>query len=399
MNVFYGINIKIHFAIVAFFVFLISVFLLLPFEQKASEHYNIKKLRQNINVSFQVPSPGKAQVQELLKNQYIKNVFPYFDLFTDITIKNKKGLSNYYAMLVADSQLDTFPFIQEKMLIKKSPVDSKMPLAFIDYAFSKRYNLSVLETIDLNIGSNGFSIPIVGIIYDTNKLMHVRQGDGEGTLIVSVPENIISELEKSSGKIIQYGGAYITTENNGSAKTFLKDYKPYGRLKDRNLFTTQDEYAKYLGEFNNISYAAEIRDLSGVYSTNNVLYLFDIIPITLLTLLVLITLVLFSFNSRKYMLIARENIKNGSKVSDIIYSVKEYVTVLTVFIIVLYLIVIIIIINLDNNYYSISFVIPVTTVFFTFFVLAVILLSKIYLSYYRNHLSRQLLENEENIIH
>jgi uncharacterized membrane protein len=163
-----------------------------------------------------------------------------------------------------------------------------------------------------------------------------------------------------------------------------------------SLFTTQDEYAEYLDGFNNISYTAEIRDLSEVYSTNTALYLFDIIPIILLTLLVIIALLLFSFSSPKHILTAEESIKNGSKVNDVIDSVKEYLIKLTILIAVLYSIIIIIIINFDNNYYPMSFVIPVTLVFLALFVLTVVLSSKVYLSCYRSRLDRQLLKNEEN---
>jgi len=270
---FYGIDIRINLIITAVSVIIISIFLLYPFEQKISGNYNINKLKKEANVSFQVPSPGKMQIQEILNNQNIEAVFPYYDLFTDVSLGNKRKLSNRYLMLITGSQAGAFPFVQESMFIKKDNIDTKKPLAFIDYGFAKKYGLSLGAEIGFNLGSVSLTAPVAAVTYNINRLMHIREGDGtEGVLIISIPESFLSDLEESVGRTIQFGGAYIRAKNISVVKDYLKDYKPLGRLKERRLFATESEYVKYLNDFNGISYSAEIRDLSNLYTSYSALY-------------------------------------------------------------------------------------------------------------------------------
>jgi len=392
---FYGIDLRINIIITTVLVIIISIFLLSPFERKVSENFNINKLRKEANISFQIPSPGRSQIQEIMNNQNIDAVFPYYDLFTDVSAGNKKILSDHYVMFITSSQAGTFPFVQESMFIKNGNIDTKKPLAFIDYSFAKQYRLSLGTEIGFNIGSASLTAPVAAITYNVNKLMHIMEGDGtEGILIISIPESYIPDLEESIGRTIQFGGAYIRTKNTNAVKAYLKDYKPLGRLKDRRLFPTENEYIKYLNDFNKISYSAEIRDLSNTFTSFSPLYIVEVIPILPLTLLLLFTFLFFSFNSQKFIAFARENIKNGGSVRNILRSIKTYLFYFTVYIIILYFVLFCIIVKLDNTYYPITSSLPAFSFFGIIFVLLVIILSKIYLTYYERSLNKQIASAE-----
>jgi len=396
---FFGIDIKINIIITTVLVILLSIFLLSPLEQKVSENYNIKKLRQEANVSFQVPSPGKSQIQEIMDNKNIEAVFPYYDLFTDVSLKNKKLLSEHYVMLITSSQVGTFPFVQESMFVKKGNIDAKKPLTFIDYSFARKYGLSVGKEIGLNIGSISLTAPIAAITYNINRLLHIREGDGtEGMLIISIPESFVSNLEESVGRTIQFGGAYIRTKNISAVKSYLTDYKPLGRLKGRSLFATDGEYIKYLNDFNGTSYSAEIRDLSNIFNSSSSLYIVEVFPILLLTVLLLFALLFFNFNSQKFIAIANENIKNGGSIKDILNSIKTYLIFFSIYIIILYFVLFCIIIKLDNTYYPIISSLPFFLLFSIIYVLLVIILARLYLIYYEKSLNKQIAKvNPEDV--
>ena len=367
------------------FVVITSLFLLLPAERQIAQKYNENILKKNINLSFQIPSPGKEQIKDLEANSDIEKIFPYYDLFTTLKLK-RKTLSNFYTMMITNSQIDAFPFTQDKMIINKLNYSADEVIAFIDYSFAKDNNLKTGDKIDLSVGAKDINAVIGAVIINPGQFIHIRQGDGtEGSVIISIPDVTLQEI--SEGRIIQYGGAYIRSRNYDKTKEMLRAYKPYGRLKDRQLFPTQDEYQSYLDNFNKISYNAEIRDLKSELADSSPFPFTGILLLLFLITLQIILIIIICFNNTSTFGRACERIKNGEEIKDIIHPIKQNFISVLILNILLYTLFFIIFTATNRLYCQTGNYL----LFFISFIVTMIILNilclNLYLKFYKKRLS------------
>jgi hypothetical protein len=373
------------FIAVLLIVVITSLFFLLPSERQIAKSYNDNILKNNVNLSFQVPSPGKDQVKELETHSAIDKVFPYYDLFANLKLKNRT-LSNYYTMLITNTQTASFPFTQDSVAVKKINYSNNDTVAFIGYSFANDNNLNAGDSIVLNIGENATAAIIGAVVVDPGLFMHIRQGNGSGgAVIVSVPEGYLDEVTK--GRTIQYGGAYIRVNDYDGTKNILREYKPMGRLRDRNLFSTQDEYQNYLDNFNKTSYAAEIRDLGSELGRPASFPVYGVLLTLIIAVIGIMLIVTVIFGSKSSLGINREKIKKGEYVNSIIAPIKRNYLVILLFNIVLYLLFFCIFVMTNRTYCPVVNYALLIVPFFIFLILLSALCMGTFIKFYKKQLN------------
>jgi hypothetical protein len=137
-----------------------------------------------------------------------------------------------------------------------------------------------------------------------------------GALIIVISP---AELSDIAGKMLQYSGAFLRVNDHNRAKNYLQSYKPFGLLRERIDFKNEEDYQKYIQDFTNISYEAEIRDftqadISLIQMENTVL---GSLPLTIIMVLcfILTTVVSFSNQDIRDTIITR--VKNGENTNSI----------------------------------------------------------------------------------
>ena len=218
-------------------------------------------LATNSKLDFKIPSPSSSQILNFEKNELVEKVFPYYDLITNIKVNNSE-ISNQNVMIIPLKYINSFPFLNNNLIIKENLKNSSECL-FIDYAFSKKNKINISNPIEISFGTKKLPVNVSGIINNFEKLAYKYEPNRGRILLAIDTEN----LHAIAGKKIAYSGAFIRCKNSDAFKESLSTYKPYGRLKNRNQFKSQKEYNEYLTFFNNGDYRREIEYLNDTCET------------------------------------------------------------------------------------------------------------------------------------
>jgi hypothetical protein len=336
-------------------LFVASLFFLFPTLRTTAKQYNEKRLIAQAQVTFQIPSPSHSQIQELESNSFIQRVFPYYDVFATVKVKNRR-LSNYYAMLIDDNSTDVFPLTQSALRLEYDPVSSSSPGAFVDYAFSKEYDVSIGDELTIEIGLESLSVVIAGIVLNCVDYLPL-QNDSGGALIIAISPKTLSNI---AGKTLHYSGAFLRVNDKNKAKEYLQNYKPLGLFRERSDFKTDEDYQKYIRDFTAMSYEAEIRDLTQL---NNFLLqagntVLDSFPLPIIVILCLIIITIVSFSNQDIRHTIRTRAKNGEKETRIAKSIRASILAIIYSTSFFYILILAFVISRSKIYCPILFYFP-----------------------------------------
>ncbi|MGN1227602.1 MAG: hypothetical protein ACI4TX_03070 [Christensenellales bacterium] len=257
---------------------LISIFVFyVPYLANESENLIMSSVYEKSKIDFDIPSPTKTQLSEIKNLDFIDDVFGYYYTESLVNIGNKTKKTKILFSDMMDS-IEFTMYNQSRLIFSKEGLQNPI---YIDYEFSKVNNVHLGDEIVFN--NIKFQ---VGRIYETNTYYI----SALFAPLVGEQKELIESISKS------YSGAYLKCNDILLADSFLKTYKPEGRLKDRSEFATDDEYQFHYNSWNNASYYNEITSfaskLDAIVEKTSVHYLFGygIALVVMVALFILLSL-------------------------------------------------------------------------------------------------------------
>jgi hypothetical protein len=142
-------------------------------------------------------------------------------------------------------------------LIEENASYSDNPI-LVDYRFIKTSGLYLGDTVQIDFGGTLVSFTI-DAIYETNTYYQ------SNTILGLWQGNQKTLTENSLGRELNYSGAYLTSNNASITDSYLSSqYKPYGRLRDRSEFDTDEAYQIHYNAFMTGDYSNEITSFANL---------------------------------------------------------------------------------------------------------------------------------------
>ena len=139
-------------------------------------------------------------------------------------------------------------------LIETAKQDFSNPI-LVDYQFVQDTGVKIGSTISVSFGTDKIDFQVYDI-YETNVYY-------DGGAVMAKWEGSHKEAIMALSPRLVYSGAYVQATDYQQCKNYFeKEYKPYGRLKDRSDFDTQEAYDIHYNAFMSANYANEITDFS-----------------------------------------------------------------------------------------------------------------------------------------
>lgn len=221
-----------------------------PFISQIADNYNSQSVYKNTSVDFIAPEPSFEQVNELPGSNGIDKVFPFFLTKTAV---NAGGKSHTTTVLLSDSfgNVDITMY-NSKRIIMKSDFKFDNPI-LVDWQFCKDTSTNIGDTVSFSIGDTTVEYKIYAI-YETNSIYE------NGAILAQISteqKEAIAQKSQNNG----YSGMYISASDYNACQTYLtKDYRPMGRLKDRDRFDSDEQYQVHYDAIMSSGYANEITD-------------------------------------------------------------------------------------------------------------------------------------------
>ncbi len=234
-------------AVLAIITGLLFVF---PFISQIADNYNSQSVYKNASIDFIVPEPSFEQIDELPGSYGIDKVFPFF--LTKTAVK-ADGKSRSTTILLSDSFENVdITMYNSNRLIKQSNSDFDNPI-LVDWQFCKDTSTDIGDTVSFSIGDTTVEYKIYAI-YETNCIY--ENGAILAQLSTEQKEAIVQKSQNSG-----YSGMYISASDYSACQSYLtKDYRPLGRLKDRDRFDSDEQYQVHYDAIMSSGYANEITD-------------------------------------------------------------------------------------------------------------------------------------------
>lgn len=229
----------------------VTVFLFVsPYVEQQASSYNAQSVYKNSDIDFIVPEPSFDQVSELPGTNGVDKVFPFYLTKTEVKVNGK---SRTTTVLLSDQFENVgMTMYNDSRLLGKSSGDVDNPI-FVDWQFSKDTSAKVGDTISFALGGNTVEFTIAAV-YETNNIY-----DGGAILaeITQDQKDAVAENANSNG----YSGAYISATDYNVCRSYLTtDYRPLGRLKNRDQFESEEQYNTHYDAIMSSGYANEITD-------------------------------------------------------------------------------------------------------------------------------------------
>ena len=233
-------------------ILLICLVIINPNIKTYGENRLATSVYSDSEIDFDIPSPTPEQLNEIAKLDFVDEVFGYYFTETNVTVNNK----NIKTKLLFSDCMDSinFTMYNDSRLIESSSNDYFNPI-YIDYEFAQKNNVSLGDTIIFN--NIEFQ---VSKIYETN----TYYSSAVFAPLVGAQKDYILSRSKA------YSGAYLKVIDLAKAENYLKGYKPLGRLKDRDSFTTDEAYQKHYDSWNSANYYNEITTFNDKLQEANV---------------------------------------------------------------------------------------------------------------------------------
>ncbi len=229
---------------------IVGLLFVFPYVNKLADDYNSQSMYRNTEIDFIVPEPSFDQVAELPGTNGIDKVFPYFLTKTEVKAGNKTRTTT---ILLSDQfQNVDMTMYNDKRLIKKSESeydDSVM----VDWKFCKDTSSKIGDTISFSVGEKTVDCRIYAF-YETNSIYD------DGAILVKISGDQFEAIKQKSLNN-GYSGMFVKAKDyNECHQYFSEEYRPLGRLKDRDQFDTDEQYETHYNAIMSSGFANEITD-------------------------------------------------------------------------------------------------------------------------------------------
>lgn len=226
-----------------------SLFVFQYINQRAY-NYNSLSIYKNTNIDFIVPEPSFEQVEELPGTNGIDKVFPFYLTKVPISVN---GRNRTTTVLITDQFNNVgFTMYNDKRLIEISNLEFDNYI-LVDWQFCHDTSAKIGDTVSLSLGGNMGDFRIYAI-YETNSVY-----DG-GAILAKISEEQKKDIQKKSSNN-GYSAMYVSTSDYNICKKYLtEEYRPLGRLKNRNQFNDENQYQIHYDAIMSSGFANEITD-------------------------------------------------------------------------------------------------------------------------------------------
>jgi hypothetical protein len=268
-----------------------------------ASRYNSCSIYENSGCDFIIPSPGDEQVDELQGKDFINTVVPFYYTQTTTYVGSKSGNDNVIMM-------DNYELIENTVYCNSRLISGKEVInhsAMVDYTYAKKYSVQIGDKIKVVFGKNICEYEVCGI-YEDNIAF------SGGVVLVNWSDQEKQSVISSSSSKLKYSAAWIKANDYSICENYLlSEYKPLGRLKDRDEFDSDAAYQIHVNAFNTASFASEITDFTnslkqidnktqGYLIRSNVFFAFSII---LPVLIIFLKSIVFEYGKEKQKVIRK----------------------------------------------------------------------------------------------
>ena len=221
-----------------------------PYINQQASDYNSQSIYKQSDMDFIAPEPSYEQVSELSGSNGIENVFPFFLTKTQVTVN---GISRTTTVLLSDQfQNVGITMYNDARIIEKAAIDQENPI-WVDWQFCHDTGAKIGDTVSFSMNGTIAEFHI-SAIYETNTIY-----DG-GAILAEISDEQAEGI-KSNSKNGGYSGMYVSAANYESCRSYLTtDYRPLGRLKDRESFDSDEQYQIHYDAIMSAGYSNEITD-------------------------------------------------------------------------------------------------------------------------------------------
>lgn len=287
----------------------ITIAFIVPLYETLGEVRLAKSIYENEKLNFDIPSPSFSQISQLESKNAIVSVFPYFYTKINLTVDGKKRETNLFFS-------DTFDKLDQTMYCKSRLIENGNELysnpILVDYRFVQDTGAKIGSIVSVTIGVTKIDFQVAAI-YETNIYY-------DGGAVMAKWEGLQKDAITNISPKVVYSGAYVQAADYQQCKSYLEtQYKPYGRLKDRSEFATQEAYDMHYNVFMSANYANEITDFtvkkqdafSKVKAKENTVKLYTLMPIVILTISLIIYNLLMWLRKSEKGYFSRKNMSGG----------------------------------------------------------------------------------------
>jgi hypothetical protein len=262
--------------------------------------YNEISLYKELNIDFNIPSPGKLQIQDLENLTHIDDVIPYYSTSKTVAF-GLESLPNVNVIFFDNFNKNDLTMYNEARLIETASRQFDNPL-IVDFRFINQTGLALEDEVIIEFGNFNVTFNIQSVYetnsyYNTNVVLSLWKGSQK------------NNTELFLGKPLGFSGAYINSNNLTATQLYLQnEYKPLGRLRDRSEFDTVESYQIHYNNFYSTNYSNEISNFNDLFvdksiRSNNYLFMSNTDLYVGLSILILLPQILvFSYYRRKFIL-------------------------------------------------------------------------------------------------
>ena len=221
-----------------------------PHITQQADNYNAQSIYKNTDMDFIAPEPSYEQVTELEGQNGVDKVFPFYLTKTQVSVN---GVSRTTTVLLSDQfQTVGITMYNEARVIEKASAEVANPIC-IDWQFAKDTGAKLGDTVSFAINNETAEFRVYAI-YETNTIY-----DG-GAILAQITAEQAAGIKNNSVNN-GYSGMYISAADYSTCRTYLTaDYRPLGRLKDREAFDSDEQYQIHYDAIMSTGYANEITD-------------------------------------------------------------------------------------------------------------------------------------------
>lgn len=221
-----------------------------PHITQQASNYNAQSIYKNTDMDFIAPEPSYEQVAELEGQNGVDKIFPFYLAKTQVSVN---GASRTTTVLLSDLfQNVGITMYNEARVIEKAPTAVANPIC-IDWQFAKDTGAKLGDTVSFAINNETVEFHVYAI-YETNTIY-----DG-GAILAQITAEQATGIRNNSVNN-GYSGMYVSAADYSTCRTYLTtDYRPLGRLKDREAFDSDEQYQIHYDAIMSTGYANEITD-------------------------------------------------------------------------------------------------------------------------------------------
>ena len=221
-----------------------------PHITQQASNYNAQSIYKNSDVDFITPEPSYEQVSELAGSNGIAKIFPFYLTKTAVSVNDA---SRTTTVLLSDQfQNVDFTMYNDARLIEKADAEVSNPI-LIDWQFAQDTGAKIGDTVSFPINGSAVEFHVYAI-YETNTIY-----DG-GAILAQITAEQADGIRNNSANN-GYSGMYVSADDYSACRTYLTtDYRPLGRLKDRESFDSDEQYQIHYDAIMSTGYANEITD-------------------------------------------------------------------------------------------------------------------------------------------